>query len=77
MEFNFWCASGAELATLATTIAIYLSEIYDSTDLNTISNFIETLGDAIGLMASQKNRCENSTSQGTSTPPTVNNQFKQ
>lgn len=75
MEFNFWCASGSELTILATSIAIYLGEIYDSTNLNTISNFIETLGDAIGLIAAQKNRCENS-SNNSNTYPTINNQFK-
>lgn len=75
MDFNFWCASGNELTILSTAIAIYLGEIYDSTDLNTIANFIETLGDAIGLIAAQKNRCENSL-KDSNDYPTINNQFK-
>ena len=60
MEFNFWCASGAELSILANTIAIYISQLYDANDLITISNFVETLGDMLSLLAGQKARCESS-----------------
>lgn len=65
MEFNFWCASGTELSILANTIAIYISQMYGADDLITISNFVETLGDILSLIAGQKARCENS-SQGQS-----------
>ena len=58
MEFNFWCASGAELSILANTIAIYISQLYDADDLITISNFVEALGDILSLLAGQKARCQ-------------------
>ena len=60
MEFNFWCSSGAELSILANAIAIYISQLYGADDLITISNFVETLGDMLSLLAGQKARCESS-----------------
>lgn len=60
MEFNFWCASGPELSMLANAIAIYIGQSYDADDLITISNFVETLGDMLSLIAGQKARCQSS-----------------
>lgn len=74
MASNIWCASGAELSVLATTIAIYISELYDATDLNTISDFVEMIGDSLSLLAAQKNRCENSLKSNGST---IDNLFNQ
>ena len=65
MEFNFWCASGTELSILANTIAIYISQLYNADDLITISNFVETLGDMLSLIAGQKARCESSNNEQT------------
>ena len=58
MESSIWCASGPELSILATTIAIYISEIYAIEDLNTIACFFNILGDTLTLIANQKIRCE-------------------
>jgi len=60
MDFNFWCASGAELSVLASTIAIYISEHYNADDLLSIAYFVETLGNNLSLIGNQKLRCENS-----------------
>ena len=76
MESTIWCASGPELSILATTIAIYISELYDATTLNTIANFLDTIGDMLALLAAQKNRCENSIKNSTVTlDTTINNLF--
>ena len=79
MEFNFWCASGPELSILATTIAIYISELYDAADLATISGFIVSIGDMLALLSVQKGRCEESlknalTASSTSTTNLPNKQ---
>lgn len=60
MEGNFWCASGPELAILANTLAIYISEHYNADDLLSIAYFVETLGNNLSLLGNQKLRCENS-----------------
>lgn len=60
MDFNFWCASGAELSTLANTLAIYISEHYNAEDLLSIAYFVETLGNNLSLLGNQKLRYENS-----------------
>lgn len=60
MDFNFWCSSGAELSILANTLAIYISEHYNTDDLLTIAYFVETLGNNLSLIGNQKLRCENS-----------------
>lgn len=73
MEFNFWCASGPELSILATTIAIYISELYDAADLATISSFIVTIGDMLSLLAVQKGRCEDSIKNSLSTSSITTN----
>lgn len=73
MEFNFWCASGPELSILATTIAIYISELYDAADLATISGFIVTIGDMLSLLATQKSRCEESIKNSLNTSTTITN----
>ena len=60
MDYNFWCASGPELAILANTIAIYISQLYNADDLLSIAYFVETLGNTLSLLGNQKLRCENS-----------------
>ena len=72
MDSSIWCSSGPELTILATTISIYISEMYDSTNLNTIANFVEAIGENLQLIAAQKNRCENSIQNDGAT---INNLF--
>jgi len=65
MESSILCASGPELSILATTIAIYIGELFDVNDLGTIANFLNILGDSVALLANQKNRCQNSLKNNT------------
>ena len=60
MESSILCASSPELSVLATTIAIYIGEMFSVGDLSTIANFFNILGDTISLLATQKVRCEDS-----------------
>lgn len=77
MGSNFWCAYGPELSVLATTIAIYISELYDAADLATISGFIVTIGDMLSLLAVQKGRCEDSIKSTLNASTTANNNLLQ
>ena len=58
MNTNIWCASAPELSILANVISIYIAELYDIDDINTLAAFFTIIGDTLTLLAIQESRCE-------------------
>lgn len=52
------CASGQQLAFLATTIASALTCNMEVDDIDVLGNLFQTIGQSMSLIASQKSRCE-------------------
>jgi len=54
---SFKCIPGEQLAYIASTTAIALSEQFDNDDINILSSFFSAIGDNLGIIAAQRQAC--------------------
>lgn len=53
------CVPGENLAYLAATTAVFLSNSLNANEIDVLSNFLDAVADSLELIAAQRSACEN------------------